>query len=168
MKIILIFLALLLIYVSANAEGQCSKVGSNIVISNPLEWALDCFGKYNHYKNMPSDLILGTIDINNDETKELFIGSRKSHGNASGSFYVFKLNEKYQYLGEINLDLSSIRVVRGSKEPRLFYYHHMSVETGQIITYEYKNNEFGFISSEPVSLIKDKKRFCSLWEWASQ
>ncbi len=160
-----IFWFIIVIFSSATFAQECPTSGTSEIIENPLKWSLDCFDKINFRTNLPSDLLIRQMNIDEDDFKELLVGSRHSHGNATGHFYVFKLGESISYLGSMSADISTLTTINRAKGqlPRLRYYHHLSYEEGVIVVLEYREGSFEHISSQSVSRAGDLESLCKLW-----
>ena len=81
-------------------------------------------------------------------------------------FMCSNFQKNIHILGSISFELDSVKVLSGTNGSKLLYYHHTSAETGIIITYEDKKNQFNLVSNESVSLPTYKEKLYNLWKWA--
>ncbi len=160
-----IFWFIIVIFSSSAFAQECPTSGTSEIIENPLKWSLDCFDKINFRTNLPSDLLIQQMNIDEDDFNELLVGSRHSNGNGSGGLYVFKLGDTISYLGAIGADISTLTRIPSAQGrlPRLRYYHHLSYDKGVIVILEYREGSFEHVSSQNVSRASDLERLCKLW-----
>ena len=98
---------------------------------------------------IPTGLLFEKKDLNHDGVVELFISPQEMCGTGGCPWYIF---EDHLFLGEIFGMFNTLTLLPASKTnyDKIRIYHHMSADTGIVVDYEFKENQYEEVFSKEI------------------
>ena len=103
-----------------------------------------------------TDLLFEKKDLNRDGVAELFLSPQEMCGTGGCPWYIFEKKEQEKYhvfLGEIFGGFNTLILVPNPKATysTLRIYHHMSADSGIVVDYEFKENQYEEVFSKEIT-----------------
>ncbi len=132
MNILYLLLSLLVIPLVRSSEPK--------LIKNPYQYV------WENYEGNVAGIIRFSIDLDNDNNPELFLGAKSLMGNGGGNFHVFSRtkNESFINWEQIGIDPGMIQILpnKNHKVHSIKGYNHLSYTDGDINVYDFNGTTF--------------------------
>src|SRR3989338_3754859 len=100
-----------------------------------------------------TDLLFEKKDLNHDGVVELFLSPQEMCGTGGCPWYIFEQKKDYIFLGEIFGAFNTLILVPNSKKTYgpIRIYPHMSADSGIVVDYEFKENQYEEVFSKEIT-----------------